>query len=74
MLKQAAISFYGNEHKIALALGGYRTVSSVYQWKEVVPLAAARKLEMASAGKLRVDISLYDELGHGIRLPKKKRA
>jgi hypothetical protein len=68
MLTQSAETHFGNRAAIAHALGDSRSVSAVYQWKDVVPLAAARRLEKITEGKLRVNNALYDEFGHARRL------
>lgn len=64
MLLSSAIQHFGSRHAIAKALAGSRSVSAVYQWGEVVPRAAAKRLETISNHALVVDESLYDELGN----------
>jgi hypothetical protein len=66
MLIETAESFFQGRSGIAKALGDNRSVSAVYQWWEVVPLAAARRLEELSSGQVRVVESMYDELGRAI--------
>lgn len=63
MLTKLAESHFGSRAAIAHVLAGNRSVSAVYQWKDIVPLAAARRLATLSEGALSVDESLYDEQG-----------
>lgn len=64
MFTKTAESFFGgNRAKLAQALKDGWSASAVYLWKGVVPLAAARKLEQISEGKLQVIPDLYDERG-----------
>jgi transcriptional repressor of cell division inhibition gene dicB len=51
--------FGGSQIKVAKALG--ITKSAVSQWKEVIPEGAAYKLQVMTAGVLRVDPALYPE-------------
>lgn len=67
MLRQAVLDYFGRRADVARALGDTRTASAVYQWGAVVPLAAARRLEKLTRGKLRVNPELYDEFGHAIK-------
>lgn len=67
MLTQSAELHFGGRAGIAKALAGNRTVSAVYQWGDVVPLGAARRLATLSEGKLPVVEDMYDELGRIIR-------
>lgn len=69
MLTSTAESHFGGRAGIARALNGSRTVSAIYQWGEVVPLAAARRLAALSEGAIPVVESMYDELGKIIRKP-----
>jgi hypothetical protein len=66
MLTQTAEKFFGERKGIAKALSStkQRSVSAVYQWDDVVPLAAARRLAELSGGELQVVEELYDEFGH----------
>lgn len=74
MLTQSAESHFGGRAGIAKALAGNRTVSAVYQWGEVIPLGAARRLSALSEGKCQVDETLYDDLGRIIRKPQESVA
>jgi DNA-binding transcriptional regulator YdaS (Cro superfamily) len=59
MLKSDAISYFGTQQKLAAAIG--RAESTVSEWDEVVPLAAAALIEKVTRGKRKVDYSLYPE-------------
>jgi hypothetical protein len=74
MLTQSAESHFGGRAGIAKALAGSRTMSAVYQWGEVVPLGAARRLAALSEGKCQVVEELYDDLGRIIRKPEQHTA
>ncbi|HEY3494559.1 MAG TPA: hypothetical protein VGK73_07730 [Polyangiaceae bacterium] len=67
MLTKTAETHFGGRAGIARALGPSRTVSAVYQWKDVVPLAAARKLAELSGGVVPVVDDLYDQYGRILR-------
>jgi hypothetical protein len=73
LTKNAHAHFGPRRADIAHALGDCRSASAVYQWDEVVPLAAARRLAVLSNGALTVDESLYDEMGRIIPRPKKAK-
>lgn len=73
MLIETAESFFGGRAHIARALGPNRSVSAVYQWTDIVPLAAARRLQELSNGELRIVESLYDEHGRAIHKKKSKK-
>ncbi len=65
MFTKTAESFYGGKRShLAQALRDDWSTSAVYLWRGVVPLAAARKLEQISGGKLQVIADLYDERGN----------
>jgi hypothetical protein len=65
MFTNIAQSFFGGRRiDLAKALEGDWSASAVYLWKGIVPLAAARKLEKITEGKLRVIEELYDERGN----------
>lgn len=65
MFTKTAQSFFGGKRShLAQALKDDWSVSAVYLWKGVVPLAAARKLEEISGGKLQVIADLYDDHGN----------
>lgn len=57
MRKKDAVSHYGTQEKVALALGIRR--QAVQGWGDVVPLGRAYQLQVLSRGKLRVDPALY---------------
>lgn len=64
MFTKTAESFFGGKRShLAQALKDDWSTSAVYLWRGVVPLAAARKLEQISDGKLQVIPDLYDERG-----------
>lgn len=64
MLTKDAEAHFGGRAAIVKAMGDLRTKSAVYQWGEIVPLIAARELEVISGGALRVNYSLYSKSGH----------
>jgi hypothetical protein len=49
--------FHDNGAAVARAIGYTR--SAVQQWPEIIPEAAAYRLERATNGKLKVDPSVY---------------
>ena len=51
------IQHFGSKAAVARALG--ITPSAVNQWKEVVPLATAARLEKITQGKLALDVDQY---------------
>jgi len=57
MDKAVAISHFGNQTKLASALG--IVPRSVSGWPDRVPLARALQIEKLTHGKLKVDLSLY---------------
>lgn len=58
MRKTDVLSYYeGNGAAVARAIGYTR--SAVQQWPEIIPEAAAYRLERATGGDLKVDPSLY---------------
>lgn len=57
MRTQDAITQYGSVAKLAEVLG--ISNQAVYQWGDVVPKGTAYRLQVVSAGALRVDPSLY---------------
>ena len=58
MRKTDVLSYYGgNGAAVARAIGYTR--SAVQQWPELIPEAAAYRLERATHGVLKVDPSLY---------------
>ena len=59
MLKKDAVSHYGSQEKVALALNIRR--QAVQAWGKVVPLGRAYQLQVLSRGRLRVDPLLYPE-------------
>ncbi len=69
MLTKTAERYFEGRAGIVRALEGSRSVSAVYQWGDVVPLAAARRLATLADGKLEVVESMYDELGRIARKP-----
>lgn len=64
MKKESAITHFGNQVKIATALG--ITEQAVSKWGAVVPWAAALELQHYTGGILRRDETLYEN-----RRPKK---
>lgn len=64
MLTKDAEAHFGGRAAIVSAMDGRRTKSAVYQWGEIVPLIAARELEIISGGALRVNYALYGKSGH----------
>ncbi len=71
-IEDAEAYFGGKRVGIAKALEPHWSTSAVYLWKDVVPLAAARKLAELSEGRLEVIEDLYDQ--HGNIKKHKKRA
>lgn len=67
MLKKDAIAHFGSLSGVVKALEGRRHRSAIYQWGRVVPLLAAFELQEITDGKLRVDTSLYPEIGQHIK-------
>ncbi len=64
MFTKTAQSYFGGKRShLAQALKDDWSVSAVYLWKGVVPLAAARKLEQITEGRLQVIPDLYDDRG-----------
>lgn len=57
MKKSDAINFFGNQTKLAKALG--IKDASASQWGEVIPEKQALKLERITNGKLKYDPSFY---------------
>jgi DNA-binding transcriptional regulator YdaS (Cro superfamily) len=57
MKTKDAVQFYGGRRAVAEAIG--ISVQSVAQWRERVPLGSAYKLQVATKGKLLVNISMY---------------
>lgn len=75
MYTKAAESFFGGKRiHVARALEPHWSLSAVYLWEEIVPLAAARKLAELSGGKLPVIDELYDDHGNIIKKKQKRRA
>lgn len=60
MLKNDAVKFFGNKTKLAQAAGV--KPSSVSVWGELVPEGKAMRLQIASAGVLKYDPVVYDQL------------
>ena len=58
MQKQLAIEYYGSTYKLAKALK--ITPHAIYQWKEVVPIKQASKLERITKGALKVQAKMYE--------------
>jgi hypothetical protein len=68
MLIETAEKFYGGKRAgVARVLNEWWSQSAVYLWKDVVPLAAARKLSELSGGRLEVIDSMYDQHGNIVR-------
>lgn len=58
MRKSDVLSYYdGNGAAVARAIGYTR--SAVQQWPEIIPEAAAYRLQDATGGDLKVDPALY---------------
>lgn len=57
MRKQDAVSYFKTQKALAAAIG--YAESTVSEWGEVVPLAAAALIERATRGRRKVDYSLY---------------
>lgn len=58
MYKTDVIAYFGgNQTKVAQAIG--RTKSAVSQWKRIVPLECAIKLQAVTHGDLSLDMSVY---------------
>lgn len=74
MLTATAESHFGGRAGIARVLTAdkRRTISAVYQWGDVVPLAAAHELAELSGGACSVVDDLYDRYGRIIRKHKKR--
>ena len=62
MKKQDAISYFGSQAKVALALGISR--QAVYGWGEMVPTASAEALEQITKGALKYRPETYPEQYH----------
>lgn len=58
MLKADVIAHFGNGQKVAIALG--LTKSAISQWKDLVPLDKALKLQAITGGVLSVDMAAYE--------------
>ena len=63
MNKSDVISHFGSVKAAAKAIG--ITTNAMYMWPELVPRGSAYTVQVITAGKLKVDPSLYP--------PKKKR-
>lgn len=63
MFTSAAEKHFGGRKGIARVLAGIRSTAAVYLWGDVVPRAAAKRLEALSNNQVPVDESLYDEHG-----------
>jgi hypothetical protein len=63
LVKDAEAHFGGRSGIVKIMTPGW-TKSAVYQWDDVVPLMAARRLEFLSGGALRVNYALYSKSGH----------
>jgi hypothetical protein len=70
MLTKDVTAYFGNKSAVARALGN-RSKSAISQWKNIVPLKAALELQELTHGKLRVDMSRYENTGHVKPVPKK---
>lgn len=57
MKTQEVIRHFGSQAAVARALG--ITSSAVNQWREVVPLATAARLEKITKGELVLDVDQY---------------
>lgn len=58
MYKSEVIAYFGGKQTaVAQAIG--LTKSAVNQWREIVPLRCAIKLEAVTHGELPLDMSLY---------------
>lgn len=57
MRKSEVIEFYGHPAKVAEALDISR--QAVLQWPDPIPEGAAYKLQVITAGRLRVDPAAY---------------
>lgn len=60
MQKTDAIQHFGSQKKLAEALG-MKSQSAVSEWPEMVPLGRALQIEKITRGKLKVDLSTYEE-------------
>ncbi len=65
MKKQTALDFFGSAKAIATILGCSR--HAVYMWRDVVPIGAAARLQIASRGRCKVDKSVYRNGQHNAR-------
>lgn len=60
MRATTAVEFFGDRHKTCQAAGvAYVTVCKWLERGDRVPIAPALKLQQASRGKLKIDLSLY---------------
>lgn len=59
MLKSDAVSHFGNESKVADALGCTR--QAINKWDVLIPLKTALRLQAITRGKLRVKLALYKD-------------
>lgn len=57
MKRNEVIEFFGNQARTAKALGITR--QAVCRWPEIIPLAAAARIEKVSGGKLKLDLGQY---------------
>lgn len=57
MRKTDALSFYGNQQRMAEALG--RAPSTISEYPEILPLETALLVELLSKRRRKVDWSLY---------------
>lgn len=65
MFTKDALHFFGSKTKLATAAGV--RLPSIYKWGELVPEARARRLQIASDGKLEYDPKIYDLHGRAKR-------
>jgi hypothetical protein len=62
MYTKDAIAFFKSKPALARAAGVRK--STVYKWGELVPEGRAHRLELASGGVLKFDVTLYKSRSH----------
>ena len=61
MKYEDVVKHFGSEAEIAVALGRTRQAVNLWKHAEIIPLGVAYQLQVITAGKLRVDPSLYEK-------------
>ena len=58
MKKSEVVAYFGNQTKLAEALGVNK--SSISQWPDIIPEKQAFRIERITKGKLKYDPKLYN--------------